>query len=173
MIWRGCVTSTITNHKIESHNVESVITASIENGGLVLLVTSRVQLLNGWDKNLIDRRLPQVCLHNGVCFPFPDQAFSATLLCRRSHGDGPSCARCSQWKQCKFSSTRFLVKVQESAKPWISPCRIALWNEGPGHSVPNCCQRPIGSLTASDINCLIYMLSLRFDLTIQGKRISA
>lgn len=93
---------------------ESIITASIENGGLVLLVTSRVQLLNGWDKNLIDRRLPQVCLHNGVCFPFPDHTFSETLLCRRSHGDGPPCARCSQWKQCKFCSTRFLVKVQES-----------------------------------------------------------
>ena len=113
--------------------VESIITASIENGGLILLVNSRVQLLNGWDKYLIDQRLPQPCRHNGVCFLFPDQTFSETLLRRRSHGDRPPCARCSQWKHCKFCSTRFLVKVQESRNSetnivvqvwkWLGSCK--------------------------------------------------
>ena len=56
--------------------VQSIITASIGNGGgLILLVTSRVQLLNGWDENLIDRKsVSTTC----VCFPFPGQNISGT-----------------------------------------------------------------------------------------------
>lgn len=95
--------------------VENTITAYIEDGGLVILANSKLQLPNGWDKILIGLRLPRVCRHNGISILFPDQTLTKTLLCRRSHGDGPPCAKCSEWKRCKFCLTSFLVKVHESA----------------------------------------------------------
>ena len=113
--------------------VECTITASIEDGGLLMLVSSKLQLLNGWDNWLIDRDLPRVCPHNGNWILFPDQTLSETLLCRRSHGDGPPCAKCSKSKYCRFCSTSFLVRVQGSmdsktnvlveVRKWLGSCK--------------------------------------------------
>ena len=72
--------------------VESTITASIENGGLVVFIISRLQLLKGWKKSLIDRRLPIVCRHNAICFLFPDQTLTETLFCRRNHRERTPCS---------------------------------------------------------------------------------
>ena len=102
----------------DSH--EGTISASIEGCGLVMPVRSSLQLLNGWDKCLIDLRLPEVCRHDGVDIHFLHQTLSETLLCRRSHGDEPPCARCSEWKYCRFCSTCFLIKVQESSNSEIN-----------------------------------------------------
>lgn len=94
--------------------LEITTTAYIEDGGLAILAISKLQLPNGWNKKLIRLRLPYVCRHHGISILFPDQTFTKTLLCRRSHGDGPPCPKCSEWKRCKICSTSFLVKVHES-----------------------------------------------------------
>lgn len=96
--------------------VEITITAYIEDGGLAILAISKLHLPNGWDMKLIGLRLQRVCRHNGVDILFPDQTLIKTLRCRLSHGDGPPCAKCSEWKRCKFCSTSFLVKVHGSVK---------------------------------------------------------
>ena len=113
--------------------VESTITAFIEDSALVMRVTLRLQLRNGWSKNLIDARLPAVCPHNAACWIFPDQTLWNTLQCRRSHGHEPPCAECRGWKRCRFCSTSFLVNVRESrdsgtsieieVRRWFGSCK--------------------------------------------------
>ena len=107
-------------------HVESTFTASIENGALVMLVTSRLQCLNGWDSTLIDICLPQVCPHR----LFSYSMLSKAIFCCRSHGDGPPCAKCSKWYHCKRCSTRFSVKMQDlettievKVRKWLGSCK--------------------------------------------------
>ena len=97
----------------DSH-AESTVIAFIEDSGLVMRVTSRLHLPNGWDKGLIFTRLPYVCRHNVACWLSRDQTLLDTLQCRRSHGDGALCAECRGWQRCEFCPTSFLVRVRES-----------------------------------------------------------
>ena len=93
---------------------ESTVTAFIEDSGLIMRVTSRLELPNGWNRILISVRLPYVCRHTEACRLFPDRTLLNTLLCCHSHGDGPPCTECRDWKRCRFCPTYFLVNVRES-----------------------------------------------------------
>lgn len=102
------------NSENSDYSIDIKITAYIEDGGLAFLAISKLQLPNGWDMRLIHLRLSNVCRHNSMSFLYLNQPLTETLLCRQSRGDGPPCARCSQWKHCEFCSTSFLIKVHGS-----------------------------------------------------------
>ena len=116
----------------DSH-VESTVTAFIEDSGLVMRVTSKLHLPNGWNKALLFTRLPYVCRHNVACWLSRDQTLLETLQCCRSHGDRPLCAECRGWQRCEFCTTFFQVRVRESrdsgtniaveVRRWFGSCK--------------------------------------------------
>ncbi|KAI4138151.1 MAG: hypothetical protein LQ341_004798 [Variospora aurantia] len=122
-----------------------VVTASIEEGALLIHMTSTLRLRDRCDVTTIKRWLHEVCHHvdsvRSVRLGQP-QPLAATITCQLNNHDAKqqSCTDCcANWKSCPVCQTRFYVDVQRvrvhatteiivrlNTRKWLGPCESPL-----------------------------------------------
>lgn len=118
-----------TNH---GKDCREVITASIEDGGLAIYMTTVLRLMKSWNAESIKRYLPVVCPHfDGIKGAQP-QPLAATIRCQLNHDTKQSCIDCAKKKSCLKCRTLFSVEVQRvntaeiivqlHTRKWLGPC---------------------------------------------------
>lgn len=90
--------------------LESVVTANIVDGELLLQIKHTLRLLKEWDISTIQTNIPKICPH--LADRVRDLTFPQALRCRLSHANGWSCVECKKQKHCMECSTSFRVDVR-------------------------------------------------------------
>ena len=87
-------------------SLESVVTANIVAGELLLRIKYTLRLLKDWDVSLIRTQIPELCPHSA------NSIFAQALRCRLSHANRLPCIDCKKQKHCQGCTTSFQVDIR-------------------------------------------------------------
>lgn len=122
--------------RVSSYYGQSVITPSIEDGGLAIYMTTTLRLMDCRDEREISYRLPEVCPHRVRIDGYPQHVLEATIHCQLNHDAKQSCSNCAQWQSCPKCHTLFYVELQRihttkivvqlDTRKWLGPCETPM-----------------------------------------------
>ena len=106
-------------------SLESVHTADIVEGELVIHTKHTLRLLEDWDMTLIRENIPSFCRH--LIERYTDSSFAQTLRCRLSHANRLPCIECVKPKHCPHCSTTFQVDIR-APETILTEVHVDVWN---------------------------------------------
>ena len=114
-------------------SLESVVTANIVAGELLLQIKYTPRLLENWDITLIRMEIPELCPN--LVDRFRDSIFAQALRCRLSHANRLPCIECKKQKHCLECSTSFQVDIR-TLENLVTEVQVDVWRclgscEGP------------------------------------------
>jgi len=128
------------SHRFAEHRPEtsreSVVSANIVAGELLLEINHTLLLLKNWDISLIRANIPNLCTH--LVIQYRDTIFEQTLRCRLSHANRLPCPQCKRQKHCLECSTSFLLDIR-TLKSVVTEVRVDVWR------CLGSCERPFES----------------------------
>lgn len=104
-------------------SLESVITAKIVAGELLLQIKHTLRLLKIWDISLIRTTIPELCPHIDR---YRDSIFAQALRCRLSHANRLPCIECKKQKHCLKCSTSFQVHIR-TLENLVTEVQVDVW----------------------------------------------
>ena len=91
-------------------SLESLHTADVVEGELLIHIKHTLRLFKDWDVSSIRLNLPSFCHH--LIDVYRDSIFAQTLRCRLSHANRLPCIECKKRKHCQGCSTSFQVDIR-------------------------------------------------------------
>ena len=105
-------------------SLETVVTADIVEGELLIHIEQMLRPLRDWDISLIRVNLPRFCPH--LIELYRDSIFAQTLRCRLSHANGFPCLECKKRKHCRECSTSYQVDIR-TLENLVTEVHVDIW----------------------------------------------
>ena len=105
-------------------SLESVHTADIVEGELLIHSKHTLRLFKDWDVSSIRVNLPDFCRH--LIDLYCDSIFAQTLRCRLSHANRLPCIKCKKRKHCPDCSTSFQVDIR-TLETLVTEVQVDVW----------------------------------------------
>lgn len=134
--------------------LESVVTANIAAGELVLQIKYSLRLIKHWDISLIRTTIRGICPHLVDCYI--DSIFAQALRCRLSHGNGLPCIECKKQKHCLECSTSFHVDTR-TLDDLVTEVQVDVWR------CLGSCKSPFDSKWRTQANPCLQHISRRHE----------
>ena len=106
------------------YSLESVYTADIVEGELLIHIKHTLRLLKDWDISTIRLNLPAFCSH--LIDRWLDSVFAQTLRCRLSHANRLPCIECEKRKVCPKCSTSYQVDIR-TLEDLVTEVQVDVW----------------------------------------------
>lgn len=104
--------------------LESVVTAKIVDGELLLQIKHTLRLLKKWDISLIRTIIPEICPH--IFDRYPGSIYAQAFRCCLSHANTLPCIERKKQKHCLECATSYSVNVQ-TLDDVVTEVQVDVW----------------------------------------------